>query len=76
MPFLLDACIMFKCTVLCTVWIDVELRIKQVKDKEALQALRQVYEKRGWTIIKAIGDRIEAYDQHGKLKAIAEVEEK
>lgn len=49
------------------------LRVKKVKDLEALKAMQAVYESRGWRIVQVNG-RVEAYDKKtGKLKGVAEV---
>jgi len=49
------------------------LRVKKVKDAEALKAMQAVYETRGWRIVQ-INTRIEAYDKKtGQLKGIAQI---
>ena len=49
------------------------VRVKYVRDLDALSALRKIYEARGLTVVTAANDRIEAYDAQGMLRNIAAV---
>lgn len=48
------------------------MRIKHVKDREALKKLEQIYLARGLIPLWAGDHRLEAYDKKGKLKLVAE----
>lgn len=48
------------------------MRIKFVRDLEALRQIEKIYLSRGLTPVWAAPHRLEAYDKAGKLKGIAE----